>query len=610
MASYQLMLRLCGFVCQDCPEPLKDVTVRLYRATDREDVAALAAAKPKTTFRLLDEEAVAAKEKGLLAEGRTDEAGRVDFGLGGDQDYDGGPVEIDVVIERFEHQREDAPARQFTITVLQPVWRRGKDGPVAAWDYCLPHRQWCWIRGLYGAYTICGRVTHCESDAPVGGVKVLAFDRDWLQDDPLGEAVTDGDGRFRIDYSWSAFQPGTFIDVELFGGPDVYFRVETAAGTALLDEPPARGREPDRQNAGPCLCVDLCLAEMPPQSEPLPVFTHVGNYRYAIDIDSAPGGTGLTNDSRAFYSTMCLNGVLAKTLEGVAMEYRFEVRETDATGGSPGAWTPVAPSQIGRTVIGVLERWAPDFPGDPEPVKTFDYTVNGGGGELVASIVDGWIRVPQESDLYAPSGHFVPNGNMIALDSTSLAAWGSIDLTGLETGNSATAPPVSAPLAQDRHFSLRMRVRKVGSAGAGSLAGTCLHIAIVNTRYDNIRHHPSWMEVTESNAHGVAMVDVQQLLGANGCEEIGADLDVLFTAEHPNLGAVSISMTGPGGPYGFTLPPAATPGQDWFGTATPNFVVADLEPCAYIVTLSVQLLLTTGDSVPDNLPDQIAFCKA
>jgi hypothetical protein len=93
----------------------------------------------------------------------------------------------------------------------------------------------------------------------------------------------------------------------------------------------------------------------------------------------------------------------------------------------------------------------------------------------------------------------------------------------------------------------------------------------------------------------------------NGCVQITNALDVLFTAAHPNLGVVSISMTGPGGPYGFTLPPAVA-GQH-FGAATANFNVGALQSCAYIVTLEVQLLLTTGDGVPGNLFDQIAFCK-
>jgi hypothetical protein len=41
----------------------------------------------------------------------------------------------------------------------------------------------------------------------------------------------------------------------------------------------------------------------------------------------------------------------------------------------------------------------------------------------------------------------------------------------------------------------------------------------------------------------------------------------------------------------------------------PPWTVGGLPPCAYIVTLSVQVLLTTGDAVPSNLYDQIAFCK-
>jgi hypothetical protein len=38
--------------------------------------------------------------------------------------------------------------------------------------------------------------------------------------------------------------------------------------------------------------------------------------------------------------------------------------------------------------------------------------------------------------------------------------------------------------------------------------------------------------------------------------------------------------------------------------------VSSLTPCAYIVELSVEVLLTTGDSVPLPLEDQIAFCKS
>lgn len=68
-------------------------------------------------------------------------------------------------------------------------------------------------------------------------------------------------------------------------------------------------------------------------------------------------------------------------------------------------------------------------------------------------------------------------------------------------------------------------------------------------------------------------------------------------------------MSGPGGPYAFSLAGPVTPNR--FGTATPSgFVVSDLQPCAYIVGISADVLLTTGDSNPLPLYDQLAFCKA
>ena len=118
---------------------------------------------------------------------------------------------------------------------------------MAAWEYTVPYRYWCHIRGRFGAWTICGHVLHCETKAPIGGVKVRAFDVDWLQQDALGEDVTDGAGHFRIDYSAADFQKTIFspsINIELTGGPDLYFRIETLSGTVLMAEPPSRGGWP------------------------------------------------------------------------------------------------------------------------------------------------------------------------------------------------------------------------------------------------------------------------------------------------------------------------------------------------------------------------------
>jgi hypothetical protein len=614
--AYIFRGRLCGYICAECPEPLSAVTVRLYRSRSDQNVTALAAANPKETLSVLSDAEASAKGSALLAEATADADGNFTITIDERGGYRGEAFEIDVycgTVPRRKPTPQPPQPRQLSLTTLQPAWRQAEGGFVAAWEYCIPHRVWCWFRGLFGAWTICGRITVCDTKLPVGGVRVRAFDVDWLQDDDLGAAVTDGDGRFRIDYTTADFEKTIFspgLNVELIGGPDLYFRVETLASTPLLVEPRSRGRQPDRENAGPCFCVDLCLDTQPQDgTDPLPVFTAVGGYQYLTDISSTPPGNGLTvADSRAFFATMRLNGILSKKLNGNPMEYRFEIAATDPDGQNPVGWTPVTPAQIAPTLIGIWEHYAPAFPGDPNPIKTKKYTVNGtpGPNELVASFTaDGFVQVPQESNVFAPTGFFQPNGNMINLNSRAVAAWGSVNQAGVLAGQSSTSG--GQPLAQDRHFAIRMKVREQGDLGAGSDAGICQHIAIDNTGYDNVAHHPSWAGFTDPpGTIGVRLVDIQQLL-VNGCAEITNALDVLFTAAHPNLGAVAVSMTGPGGPYGFTLPPAV-PGER-FGTATPNFTVAALQPCAYIVTLEVQLLLTTGDGVPSDLFDQIAFCK-
>jgi hypothetical protein len=125
-----------------------------------------------------------------------------------------------------------------------------------------------------------------------------------------------------------------------------------------------------------------------------------------------------------------------------------------------------------------------------------------------------------------------------------------------------------------------------------------------------VDHHPEWAGGIPPNPeYAVAMVDIKELQAA-GCAGITNSLTVLFTASHPNLGAVSINLIGPGGPYPFTLPTPLPETGDWYATAAPDgWTLSSLTPCAYIVQLSVDLLLTTGDlDFGPPLIDQIAFC--
>lgn len=621
MSHYIFKGRLCGYICAECPEPLANLQVRLYRVDTQRNVAALAVANPKETFAILDDDQVQGKESRLLAKAETDADGNFTFELG--TNYAGEAFEVDVYCGSVPRQKigtQPPKPRQFTITTLQPRYRETENGFIAVWDYCLPYRFWCAVLALFDVWTICGRVMDCKTKQPVAGVKVRVFDADWLQDDDLGFAFTDAAGQFIITYSGVDFRQGTWIDVELIGGPDLYFRIETPGGVVLLAESQSRGRASDRENVGNCFCVELCIEGVPPITEPYPVFRYVGGYNFLTAIDSAPLGDGKTLlDDRAFYSTTRLNGILSKKLNGNPMEYRFEWKELPA-----GGWTPVPAALIARTVIGLWERSVAD-PMDPNfPAETKEYTVNGtpGPGELVVTPgPDGWIQVPQENNFLGVEGLFSTNGNMINLITQNLVAWGAINLGGviaagnITAGITAGSSTVPAGLAGDRFFSLRMRVREVGNPATEVSGGVLQRIAIINTPYDQVIKGGHWAPYLAQEP-GVAMVDINELIVGGGCTEIGGTLNVRYTAAHPNLGSVSISMSGPGGPYGFSLAGPVTPNT--FGTATPlvpppsppGFVVANLLPCAYMVTLSVQLLLTTGDDIPDNLYDQIAFCKA
>ena len=198
---------------------------------------------------------------------------------------------------------------------------------------------------------------------------------------------------------------------------------------------------------------------------------------------------------------------------------------------------------------------------------------------------------------------------MARVDTCKFVTWPTVDLVdpppALVAGQSATA--TGQPLVDNRYFAIRMMVRQQGTSGAGTAAGLCRKVAIENSRY-RTEHHPAWMKIIKPQALAVALLDIAQLQ-VHGCQKIGDDLDVLYSAAHPNLGGVSITMAGPGGPYSFAV--AAGGGADQHGTAAPSgWLPKDLDACAYIVTLSVSLKLTTGDSVPDPLIDQMAFAKS
>ena len=181
---------ILGALCRDCIEPLAGLKLRFYRLASDRNVTALAVAAPKDTFTLLDDDnAVEARRPLQLGEAEIDERGNFSFEFA--KGYDGGPFEVDLycgTVPRLKPGPRPPHPLQFTITTLQPSWRTVENNSVAAWEYTVPYRYWCHIRGRFGAWTICGHVIHCETKAPIGGVRVRAFDVDWLQQDEIGRA--------------------------------------------------------------------------------------------------------------------------------------------------------------------------------------------------------------------------------------------------------------------------------------------------------------------------------------------------------------------------------------------------------------------------------------
>lgn len=621
--TYTIQGRMCGYLCDDCSELLEGVTVRLYGSAAN-DVVGRAAADPKDTMELLDEAAVASRAARLLGEATIGADGRFTLTLP-DQGYDGGPFDIDLYCATVPHakppKRTPTPL-QLHVTTLQPRWRETDGGYVAAFDYCVPARVWCAVRARLGAWTICGHVVVCETRQPIAGVTVKAFDVDWIQDDPLGDGITDAAGHFRIDYTVGDFTRTPFspsINIELVGGPDLYFRVEGPGGTPLLVEPRSKGRTPGRQNVGPCTCVELCVTgDVPPQTVPtIPLFTKVGMYRIdPLFGEFTPAGTTTVGD-QAFTGDIPLVGIMPDPLSPDAVEYRFLVAQL------PGPSNPVDAAHLAATVIGELEYFAWDTVLSAWVVRSVDFWANNpgatvsipqsGGPPLVVSVntavkPGGWIEAPRTNGLVPGGpGRFIPNGTLAMLHTTTYTDE-TFDLTvaapplPLQAGDSVPGPQRSAAPT----FRVDFEARKViGGAPVGS--NTLAVIAFSNMT-DTYTRHPYWAGGNATTV-GVASLGIAEMVTNGGCAELGDTVHVLYTAYHPYAGQPTVYFDG--NPI---LPAPLTPpvvgGQAVSAPGGDAVDISLLAKCAYILWLSVPLRLTHGyGSLGWILYDHIGFCK-
>ena len=619
--NYYLKGKLCGLLCDECSEPLSGMEVLLYLPWQKENVVTNAVANTKDTFHLVTKEEAASRKDLLIATTKTDANGNYEFVL--NEKYANTAFDIDFTcgtVPRVPPKPPLKEAMQFHLTTISPQWRinRDQENYFFQWNYCIPEKWWCEIRGKYfDAWVICGHMYVCDTKTPIPNVKVTAWDADFLSDDNLGSAVTDANGHFRIDYSSSDFKQ-TFLSPRINietdkgfpptfkSGPDVYFKYEYN-GVAIQGETAANRRK----NVGYCLCVRLCLKDIEVTPPPIPAsFTKIGNngnhYINEVVASGDPNvialATGKTPALQAFYSCIKLRGNLSKELNGSALEYSFETIETTGPGGSEiGSWKKVLSPQTCEAEIGTFFT----LTGDPmNPISIVPYKVGNVSGGMDAS---GWIAVPQASN-FAPN----INGELLSLNTASLNA-ATVNMAGLVQGQSTTT---IAALQQNRYFKIRMIKREVGNAASELIAGVSNPIAMFNTVYQNVPQFGTWMPQT-SNEMGVACIDIQELIGGTGtgCTPITTSIHVNYTAANPNMGAVSLNMYGPGGPYSIQNVTPSSSVPETFGTAkelhNPVLVpVNTLKKCAYTVILSVELNLTNGEGQHSNIEDWLSFCKS
>ena len=79
--NYIIRGNLCGFLCNDCSDPLYGMLVKLYLPWQKDRVLSATVANTKETFRLVAAEEAAARKDLLIATAQTDEKGNFEFSI-------------------------------------------------------------------------------------------------------------------------------------------------------------------------------------------------------------------------------------------------------------------------------------------------------------------------------------------------------------------------------------------------------------------------------------------------------------------------------------------------------------------------------------------------
>jgi hypothetical protein len=549
--------------------------------------------------------------------GRTDKSG---FFCLNDASYEGELVDVYVCLRAVPGPEKLLPLKRTTCLFVGTFAPRRR---LHGWYFNLfiPQTIWCGLKKQVDAWTVAGRVATCDGDSPVGSATVIARDVDCTQSDLLGQAVTNGLGIFRIDYMGDAFRKGTFIDVELFGGPDLYFEVHDSGGNPLLTEDPSAGRQFGRCDSGPCKCVRVCVDTPPPVTHAW--FTHVGDFEINFDIDPTTGlssqaaNIGLPNEHAgpgyAFFDGdhgwgIKLVGDCPKLhpAGGEPMRYRFLYEDLD---NDPGVLHPITAAMLSGVVVG------------SRPITWDPFGL--GTGVFAQSIIVG------------PTGDEIPPGPTPPPPGPPVGSWGPIpniylkpDADGWVTMDPTTnLNGYSGPLLYFRTAAVVAGGGApndgVGNAVSDQKVGRPLRIVFeaeptTGPTISSLTLGNELPKLMVNNWSEVILLDLEEFVAANCCSPIDASLGILYTADHQfmlNWG-VGISSCASGmGWVAPALPPAVLPpspppsgasARGGFGTSRHN--TAAWPNCSYVVSIGTTRKLTDGEDEADGSSLQKTFC--
>ncbi|MEO0897644.1 MAG: hypothetical protein AAFY71_14665 [Bacteroidota bacterium] len=613
--SFIVRGNLCGYVCEDCREPLFGSIVRLYRLANQIGVSEAVVADPKNTLQLVKKEHIEAKSQYLIGEGKIDEEGNFESVLTDEFDNYRGPIMVDVFVPSVPGQQSrEKEGVQFTITILQPRWQPQDNDLVFNYQYCLSARFWCYIRSLFDAWVICGRLMTCgQNSRPIVGATVTAFDADWLKDDEIGSATTDGEGKFRIDYSSIDFKQtflSPYINVETpfppyNSGPDVYFKAYTTDGGTILEESRSDGKQAGRENIGNCFCIDLCGEFEVPVSPVASAWLRVGDPFYIHSDFDALGYAGTAK--YAMTGTIDLNGQVAvstgsKPLEGNPIEYRFMISPhvTGINGASPIAasnFTKIVGVDTGLLVSAVIGEMF--YPGNPldltDPARTVPIK-----SELDDFDSEGWFDVNKAilrtftddaslnvAELSTNKWQWIDHDRMMTFDSKELTDNSMPSISG--PGESI---PTSSRKATEK-IAIRLEIREVIDKASNIFNYLPANGQTLNAMFIN-------------NTQAVREFNINELAPAP-CSPLSGGIAASFTAHHPHLQAANINITSNDGAIdvnltgdGLQLSANTNDSINHLSstglsvTGFPNNVA--LKTCTYIATFRIRRRLHTNHS--------------